>query len=114
MQYDKSSKDAIDGDLIRRWTKFLQLVEIAAYLHVLRKYMQAFISHKGPRNLTAGMSLAEARAVLSFEYNIALSSRQSLRYQIADNSNRTRLRRQRQWAGQEIAIENAAAYARSR
>lgn len=58
-------------------------------VHVLRKYMRAFISHESPRNLTAGMSLAEARAVLSFEYNIALSSRQSL--QIADNSNRTRL-----------------------
>jgi len=74
-------------------------------VHVLSKYMQAFISHEGPQNLTAGISLAWA--MLSFEYNIALSSRQSLDYQVADNSNRTRLRWQRPRASQKIAIENA-------
>lgn len=72
------------GDLIKRRTKFQRPVERdTAAVHVLGKYMQAFISQEGPWNLTAGVSLAE-RAALSFEYNIPLPSRQTLDYRIAE------------------------------
>lgn len=50
--------------IIKRRTIFQRPTEReAATLHVLVKYMQAFISQEGPWSLTAGVSLAERHSL---------------------------------------------------
>jgi len=64
-----------------RWqqrTKFQRLAETAAYTG---KYMQAIISREGPRS-QPHREREPRRAALSFEYNIASPSRQTLDQQV--------------------------------